>query len=57
MPVVYIQAYLIKRGYKVGHTSILHGIKAVDKRIANDSDYTDILKKIHASKTKRNVHS
>lgn len=57
MPIVYIQAYLIKRGYKIGHTSILHGIKAVDNRIANDSDYKDILQKIHAPKLKSNVHS
>lgn len=57
MNVIYIQAYLIKRGYEVGHTSILHGIKAVEKRIENDSDYTDILKQIHASKPKDNVHS
>jgi len=57
MPIVYIQAYLLKRGYKIGHTSILHGINAVDNRIVNDSDYTGILQKIHAPKSKDNVHS
>jgi chromosomal replication initiation ATPase DnaA len=46
MRVVYIQKYMKESGYDVGHTTILHGIKEIEKRVKSDKDYADLLKQL-----------
>lgn len=43
--VVYIQSYMSERGYNVGHSAIVHGIKVAKKRLSKDKDYKLIIKK------------
>ena len=38
----YIQEYLTKNGYKISHSSILHGIDVVKKKMEEDEDYKTI---------------
>jgi len=47
----YIQKYLLEHGYKTQHSSIIHGIDAVKKRLADDSDYVRIVNGIEKSVT------
>jgi|TARA_R100001015_G_C4602566_1_gene157539 chromosomal replication initiation ATPase DnaA len=42
----YIQEYLTKNGYKISHSSILHGIDVVSKKMEEDVDYQVIREKI-----------
>jgi len=46
MRVVYIQKYMKESGYDVGHTTILHGIKEIEKKVKSDKDYADLLKQL-----------
>lgn len=45
----YIQKYLEEYGYKTQHSSIIHGIDAVKKRMEDDSDYLRIIDSISNS--------
>jgi chromosomal replication initiation ATPase DnaA len=44
--ITYIQRYMDLNGYVVGHSSIIHGIKVMEEKIAHDSDYKQIFDKI-----------
>ena len=46
MRVVYIQKYMKESGYDVGHTTILHGIKEMGKRVESDKDYARLFNQI-----------
>jgi len=42
----YIQDYMAENGYSVGHSSILHGIDQVNKKIEQDRDYKKVIERI-----------
>jgi len=42
----YIQDYMAENGYNVGHSSILHGIDQVNKKIEEDTDYKKVIERI-----------
>jgi chromosomal replication initiator protein len=46
MQIVYIQRYMNEAGYDIKHSSIIHGISAVEKRIAEDKDYLSVVKEV-----------
>jgi len=47
MRISYIQRYLEANGYSVQHTSILHGIRTIKKKITEDPDYVSIIRKLN----------
>ena len=49
MQVTYIEKYMTEAGYKIAHSSIIHGIKAVEKRMIDDRDYVAIVKDLERS--------
>lgn len=46
MQIMYIQKYMNEAGYDIKHSSIIHGISVVEKRILDDKDYITIFKEI-----------
>lgn len=46
MQISYIQRYMKINGYVIGHSSIIHGIKSVETKVNEDSDYKQIINKI-----------
>jgi chromosomal replication initiation ATPase DnaA len=46
MHINYIQKYMEDNGYKVGHSTVIHGINSVEGKIADDKDYLTIVKEI-----------
>lgn len=46
MQVTYIQKYMNEAGYDIKHSSIIHGITAVEQKIAEDKDYVSIVKDV-----------
>lgn len=46
MNVRYIQEYMEKNGYKIGHSTIVHGINQVKFRMDQDRDYEPIVKSL-----------
>lgn len=44
MQIMYIQKFMNESGYDIKHSSIIHGISAVEQRIAQDKDYVSIVK-------------
>lgn len=46
MQIMYIQKYMNEAGYDIKHSSIIHGIAVVEKRILDDKDYITIFKEI-----------
>lgn len=46
MNIKYIQKYMQDNGYETKHTTILYGIRAVEKRVKDDSDYLQVFKEI-----------
>jgi len=46
MRIRYIQQYMQENGYKISHSSIIHGIKQVEKRAKSDADYKTIINNI-----------
>lgn len=42
----YIQRYMKMNGYVIGHSSVIHGIKSVEVKVNEDSDYKQIINKI-----------
>jgi hypothetical protein len=36
-------------GYHINHPSVIHGVKIVSQRIAEDADYTSIINSIEKS--------
>ncbi len=41
-----IKRYLVDEGFEIGISTILHGIKVMEEKIENDSDYKQIIYKI-----------
>jgi|TARA_R100000935_G_scaffold10727_2_gene21423 chromosomal replication initiation ATPase DnaA len=46
MRIVYIQEYMADRGYTINHSSVIHGISIVGKKLDNDTDYVKSVKDI-----------
>jgi hypothetical protein len=46
MQITYIEKYMVDAGYDITHSSIIHGISAVEKRIAEDKDYVSVVKDV-----------
>lgn len=46
MQIIYIERYMSEGGYSIAHPSIIHGITAVEKRIAEDKDYVSVVKEV-----------
>lgn len=46
MRLTYIQKYMKENGYDVAHSSILHGIDQVERKVELDSDYQEIIDSI-----------
>lgn len=44
MQIMYIQKFMNESGYDIKHSSIIHGISAVEQRISQDKDYVSIVK-------------
>lgn len=42
----YIEKYMKDNGYVITHSTIIHGIKAVNKKVEEDSDYASIVRDI-----------
>ena len=39
MQIRYIQEYMGNNGYKIGHSTIIHGIEQVKEKVTEDTDY------------------
>ena len=46
MTLGYIQKYMASNGYTIQHSSVIHGVNIVDKRVKEDSDYMQVVKDI-----------
>jgi chromosomal replication initiator protein len=46
MQITYIERYMNESGYEIKHSTIIHGISAVEKRIAEDKDYVSVVKEV-----------
>jgi chromosomal replication initiation ATPase DnaA len=46
MQIRYIQEYMEDYGYKVGHSSIIHGIEQVSDKVSEDMDYDTICREL-----------
>lgn len=46
MQITYIQRYMNEGGSSVKHPSIIHGISAIERRIADDKDYVSVIKDV-----------
>jgi len=46
MQLIYIQRYMNQNGYKIQHSSVIHGIASVKNKMAEDADYLKIMKEI-----------
>jgi chromosomal replication initiation ATPase DnaA len=46
IPVSYIQRYMDMNGYAIGHSSIIHGIKSIDSKVKEDTDYKQLIKNL-----------
>jgi chromosomal replication initiator protein len=46
MQITYIERYMNESGYDIKHSTIIHGITAVEKRIAEDKDYVSVVKEV-----------
>lgn len=49
MQVTYIVQYMNEAGYAITHSSIIHGIGSVKKRMKDDKDYVSIVKELEGS--------
>jgi chromosomal replication initiation ATPase DnaA len=49
MPIVLIMKYMAENGYKIQHSSIIHGIDKVEEKIKNDRDYVSIVREAEKS--------
>lgn len=45
--VMYIQKFMKNNGYSVSHSSIIHGISVMNKRVEEDKDYKAIANEIN----------
>jgi chromosomal replication initiation ATPase DnaA len=49
MRINYIQKYMNDNGYNIQHSSVIHGIKVIEEKIKEDSDYVTVIKDIQKS--------
>jgi len=49
MQITYIEKYMSEAGYIIKHSSIIHGISAVEKKIAKDKDYVSVVKEVEGA--------
>ena len=49
MRIMYIQNHMKDNGYEISHNSVIHGVKIVTQRLAEDADYTSIINSIEKS--------
>lgn len=49
MQVTYIVQYMNEAGYTITHSTVIHGIRSVKKRMAEDKDYISIVKELEQS--------
>jgi len=49
MRLISIQNFMDENGYNISHPSVIHGINTVEQRVAEDADYTSIIKSIEKS--------
>jgi chromosomal replication initiation ATPase DnaA len=49
MKLISIQNFMDENGYNISHPSVIHGINTVEQRVAEDADYTSIIKSIEKS--------
>lgn len=47
MKLIEIKRLLSKEGFDVEHTTILHGIKVIEKLIVEDKDYSSLIKQLN----------
>lgn len=43
MALIYIQNYMKDNGYDISHSTIIHSISVVEKRIKDDKDYASVV--------------
>lgn len=46
MQITYIERYMNENGYEIKHSSIIHGISAVEKKMAEDKDYVSVVREV-----------
>lgn len=46
MTIGYIQRYMDSNGYAIGHSSIIHGIKSIETKLQEDTDYKQLIKNL-----------
>lgn len=46
MRIRYIQEYMVLSGYDIEHSSIIHGINEIKRKIAEDTDYVHVINEI-----------
>ena len=46
MKILYIQKHKANNGYSINHSSVIHGINSVVKKINDDRDYSSIINSI-----------
>lgn len=46
MALIYIQNFMKENGYDISHSTIIHSIKAVEMRLAEDRDYASVVNNI-----------
>ncbi|QDP61316.1 MAG: hypothetical protein Unbinned1524contig1000_73 [Prokaryotic dsDNA virus sp.] len=46
MRITYIQDFMESRGYRINHSSIIHGINQVEEKINEDKDYLSVIERI-----------
>jgi chromosomal replication initiation ATPase DnaA len=46
MNISYIQKYMLEAGYDIKHSTIIHGIRAVEQRMTDDRDYVSVVKEL-----------
>ena len=47
MRLISIQNFMEENGYKVGHSSVIHGINSIQNKVNDDRDYLSIIKDIN----------
>jgi chromosomal replication initiation ATPase DnaA len=46
MQINYIQKFMKENGYPISHSSIIHGINCVERKMTSDKDYFNVMKEI-----------
>jgi len=46
MQISYIQNFMKNNGYKVGHSTVIYGIKKVGERVKSDPDYQYLIENL-----------